>query len=212
MSQMLEQTPSSWVVDPSDETSMSDPKYFVMPDIPLPTDLANNNKKDENDYNSVLLMELLNNTEDMKNAEMVREAIDSFFSKANNNSSSAVVRIHDIEESNRELLRKLEKIKNTPEDERWPDADWPTEQAFLDAKIFIQKLPIHSIPMPSMGLAHDGEVNFLWKNDGVHIDLGFYGTGSYSYFARDKDGKEFGAEAIPASNGLPSKIIDFFTT
>ena len=104
------------------------------------------------------------------------------------------------------LLRQLDVIQNTPESERWPNADWPSEQAFKDANLFIQRLPPTAIHMPDLGLADDGEVNFLWKVGGVHLDLGFYGTGSFSYFARAQDGRKFYGDDIPASNGLPYEI------
>ena len=111
----------------------------------------------------------------------------------------------------RDLLAQLEKLKKTPKEDRWPNATWPTAQAFRDAAIFIRKLPLDSIPMPNMGLADDGEVNFLWKKDGVHVDLGFYGTCTYTYFAHGKDRRPIDGEDVPASEGLPSEIVDLFT-
>ena len=70
--------------------------------------------------------------------------------------------------------------------ERWPAAEWPSGRAFEDARTFIHALPVSSIPLPHLSFADDGEINFLWNQDGIHIDLGFYGTGTYSYFARGK--------------------------
>ena len=108
------------------------------------------------------------------------------------------------------LLARIFELKRTPENERWPDATWPSEQAFLDAEKFIDALPIASIPIPDIGLAHDGEVNFLWKHNGIHIDLGFYGTGAYSYFARNKNGDKLGSESVLASRGLPAEVLAWF--
>ena len=121
------------------------------------------------------------------------------------------VRPSRIGKLNRDLLAQLEKLKKTPKKERWPGATWPTAQAFRDAAIFIRKLPLDSIPIPDMGLADDGEVNFLWKEGGVHVDLGFYGTRTYTYFARGKDGRPIDGENILASEGLPSEIVELFT-
>ena len=104
------------------------------------------------------------------------------------------------------LLRQLHTIQSIPESERWPGADWPTEQAFDDARLFIRRLPPVAIHLPDVGLADDGEVNFLWKQNGLHIDLGFYGTGAFSYFARTADGRKFYGDDIPAANGLPYDI------
>ena len=109
------------------------------------------------------------------------------------------------------LLVQLITLQYTSEDERWPDAIWPNAQAFADAQTFIRRLPLNVIPLPEISLADDGEVNFLWQSDGVHVDLGFYGTGTCSYFARGKDGRRIHGDDAPASEGLPSEIITLFT-
>ena len=109
------------------------------------------------------------------------------------------------------LLAQLETLQHTPEDERWPDAIWPDARAFADARTFISRLPLNKIPLPEITLADDGEVNFFWKSNGVHVDLGFYGTGTCSYFARGRDGRRLYGDATPASEGLPSEITALFT-
>lgn len=110
----------------------------------------------------------------------------------------------------RSLLVWLDKIRLTPEAERQPSAVWPTDEAFEDARAFIQELPMSSIPSPNMGLADDGEVNFLWRVGGVYVDLGFYGTGVYSYFAQSRDEQEYSGENIPAIGGLPDEVVALF--
>ena len=106
------------------------------------------------------------------------------------------------------LIRRLDALQRTPELERWPAAEWPSEQAFADARAFIQRLPTGPILMPDMGLADDGEVNFLWKSDAVHIDLGMYGTGAFSYFARTGDWQRFYGDDCPVAHGLPVEIAN----
>ena len=108
------------------------------------------------------------------------------------------------------LIKNLEACQYKPEEERWPCAVWPNVKAFEDASIFIQHVDLGSIPMPIISLADDGEVNFLWKYDPVHVDLGFYGTGTYSYFACHKDGRELIGEIVPACRGLVPEIIQLF--
>ena len=120
------------------------------------------------------------------------------------------VRPSRIGKLNRDLLAQLKEFKKTSVEERWPDATWPSVQAFRDAEIFIRKLPLDSIPMPNIGLADDGEVNFLWDHDGVHVDLGFYGTGSYSYFACGKTGNKIYAEDALVSDDFPGEILALF--
>lgn len=108
------------------------------------------------------------------------------------------------------LQAQLKSLQLTPEKERWPDADWPSAQAFKDAETFITNLNLALIPMPHICLANDGEVNFFWKDGTVHVDLGFYGTCTFSYFARGRDGSKLYGEEIPACEGLPSKVEALF--
>jgi hypothetical protein len=63
------------------------------------------------------------------------------------------------------------------------------------------------IGSPSIGLADDGEVNFLWDYGGVHIDLGFYGTGTFSYYARDLEGNEYFGDDT-SSDKLPDDLAE----
>ena len=105
------------------------------------------------------------------------------------------------------LLWRLETLERRPESERWPAAEWPSGRAFEDARTFIHALPVSSIPLPHLSFADDGEINFLWNQDGIHIDLGFYGTGTYSYFARGKADEGFYADDVPASGGLPDALV-----
>ena len=107
-----------------------------------------------------------------------------------------------------ELLRQLNQEEDRPESERWPAADLPGKQAFADARAFIGQLPTCPIRLPDIGVADDGEVNFLWDGDGVYIDLGFYGTGDYSYFASDEDGQEFRCDDLPADGILPAELVN----
>ena len=109
-----------------------------------------------------------------------------------------------------QLIKSLQAYQYRLGDERWPCAEWPNERAFEDAYIFIQHLDLTSIPVPIITLADDGEVNFLWKYDPVHVDLGFYGTGSYSYFACHTDGRESVGDNVSADRGLLPEIIQLF--
>ena len=105
------------------------------------------------------------------------------------------------------LLRRLEVLEHRPESERWPAAEWPSDKAFADARAFIYALPMSLIPLPHLSLADDGEINFFWGQDGIHIDLGFYGPGTYSYYACGKDGEGFYENDIPIFRGLPDALL-----
>ena len=100
------------------------------------------------------------------------------------------------------LIARLDALQRIPETDRWPAADWPPPSAFADAIAFIESLPAESIPFPNVGLADDGEVNFLWSHDNIHVDLGFYGDGCFSYFGRRPDGQSVHGDDVPARTGL----------
>lgn len=104
------------------------------------------------------------------------------------------------------LLERLAELRSTPECDRWPDADWPVQAAFQDAGKFTERLPRSMRVRPHISLADDGEVNFSWSHDAMQIDLGFYGTGRFSFFARDKSGKEWFGDDIPVQSSLPAEL------
>ena len=65
--------------------------------------------------------------------------------------------------------------------------------------------------MADIGLADDVEINFVWKTESVHVDLGFHDEGSCSYFARDGAGREFLVNDFVSDQGLPPEITDLLT-
>lgn len=105
------------------------------------------------------------------------------------------------------LQKRLSDLCSLPEDQRLPDSDWPTNQAFEDAWKFVTLLPIFMSKLPYISVANDGEVNFGWDNDAMQIDLGFYGDSTYSYFARGNDGSEWLGDDIPVASPLPDALF-----
>lgn len=118
---------------------------------------------------------------------------------------------NEPEQGIRSLLRRLADLYSTPENERWPNADWPTFTAFDDAWQFTNRLPSNLKGLPHISLADDGEVNFSWSGGAIHIDLGFYGTGTFSYYGRDSDGKEFFGDDIPVTSSLPEDLASLLS-
>ena len=104
------------------------------------------------------------------------------------------------------LLERLAELRWLPEEQRWPGADWPTEEAFQNAGKFTERLPGTMKAAPYISLADDGEVNFAWTRDGMLIDLGFYGTGAYSFYARGRDGDEWFGDDISVMATLPEEL------
>lgn len=109
------------------------------------------------------------------------------------------------------LLQRLADLYLTPADERLPEANWPTREAFEDAWQFTKQLPEDLKELPHISLADDGEVNFAWTGGAIHIDLGFYGTGAFSYYGRDRDGREFFGDDIPVMSPLPEDLTSLIS-
>jgi hypothetical protein len=61
---------------------------------------------------------------------------------------------------------------------------------FLD--LLLEKGFLHR-NKPQLSLMDDGEVNFWWDLPESLLDIGFYGTGIYSYYAEIGD-QEYGAD------------------
>ena len=104
------------------------------------------------------------------------------------------------------LLERLAELRWLPEELRWPGADWPTEKAFQDAGKFTERLPGTMRVAPYISLADDGEVNFAWSQEGMLIDLGFYGSGTYSFYARGHDGEKWFGDDISVLSPLPKEL------
>ncbi len=109
------------------------------------------------------------------------------------------------------LMERLAELRWLPEDLKWPGADLPAEQAFRDAVSFTERLPVSLVATPHISLADDGEVNFSWSTNGIRIDLGFYGTGAFSYYARDKDGNELFGDDVSVTSSLPKHLVELMT-
>ena len=110
----------------------------------------------------------------------------------------------------RRLLARLDAIADD-EGSPLPDDVFPSPQAWRDARTFVLNLPKSLVHLPNIGLAADGEINFLWKQGGLHIDLGLYGSGTFSYYARDESGREYFENARSAVDGLPSEVASLVT-
>ena len=69
----------------------------------------------------------------------------------------------------RQLLAVLDALP-PPDVGRWPNAVPPDPGALRDARTFILSLPLRLVHLPDIGLADDGEVNFLWNDGGLHCN------------------------------------------
>ena len=85
-----------------------------------------------------------------------------------------------------------------------------TDQAVNDAQRFLTTHEgMFYVNAPHISWAEDNELNFWWtiKKIGFYMDLGFYGDGTYSYYAR-KRCKEWRSDATVCGEMLPQEIID----
>ena len=103
------------------------------------------------------------------------------------------------------------RLKELRHREAAPGADPSKPAAFTDAEAFAGQLPSPLSQMPHISLADDGELNFAWNGGPIYIDLGFYGTGTYSYFARDKRGRKHHGDDVPASGPIPDNLMQILS-
>ena len=106
-----------------------------------------------------------------------------------------------------QLIQQLQYLLEISNEKEFQLSQWPTETAFRDAREFILRLPLKKISSPRIRLSDDGEINFLWSSKDYQVDLGFYGTETYSYFGRNAQGKEIMGEDELATLGLADSII-----
>lgn len=84
-----------------------------------------------------------------------------------------------------------------------------SKKALDEAENFLSFLPLDRIHSPRISLAADGEINFNWKiSTGIVTDLGFYGTGVYSFYSRGPSGEEHFANKVPVDKGLSSIVLE----
>lgn len=89
-----------------------------------------------------------------------------------------------------------------------PDSIGPTLATVKQAVAFARELhAIADLAQPYISLASDGEINFYWKTPRIELDLGFTGTGQYSYYGRTPDGIEFAEDGAELNQPLPSELI-----
>jgi hypothetical protein len=110
----------------------------------------------------------------------------------------------------KEMLNRIRYLQDTYIVPYQPGGVAPTSQAFSDAESFILKLPLNRTGIPVINVAADGEVNFNWTGKNTHIDLGFFGNGTYSYFGRGA-GTEAIGENVAAKSDIPEDLLKIAT-
>lgn len=109
-----------------------------------------------------------------------------------------------------QLNERLQELHRTiPEHVSFDDTS-PVHRALAEAGEFIGCLPFPLIFMPEVSLARDGEVNFFWQNDMFYLDLGFYGDGHGSCFARTVSGRKIHLDRITPKGPFPPELRELF--
>lgn len=108
-------------------------------------------------------------------------------------------------------IAKVRKLRQYPDNWDGNGAVAPDRKAVSEAEDFMRILLSRELKLPYISLANDGEINFFWDDGDISLDLGFYGEGFYSYYGKDKNGKEYMADEIPCSKELPADILKLLT-
>ena len=108
-----------------------------------------------------------------------------------------------------EAAARIRLLATYPEGWKGEGSKAVSRAAAEDAQIFAGALfKNKDISPPLIDLGADGEINFYWKTARVTIDLGFYGTGTYSYYALLPDGQAIAGDDVPVKQPLPPKLLD----
>ena len=110
----------------------------------------------------------------------------------------------------RQLFERLDTFQNKAHGyEELDDIKLPTDKAFKEAKDFIRLLPLATILAPKIYFPEDGEILFVWKRqeDKLHVDLGLYGDGKYSYLATNNNEEGLTEDEVDVKEGLSSKLL-----
>ncbi len=106
------------------------------------------------------------------------------------------------------IHRLRESVRRSVSSDGWEGASPEAlERALGDAEEFVSGWVGTPVAKPDVGLADDGEVNFFWKHEGARVDLGFFGDGTYSYFAKDRHGERYFGDDVPAGDGLADELL-----
>jgi hypothetical protein len=117
--------------------------------------------------------------------------------------------ILDKDRSDLEVISRIRKLGTCKPEWLNPNSKAPSARAIQDAEVFSKVLfGGDNLKIPHVSPAEDGEVNFWWEDPTGMVDLGFYGNGKYSYYARLSNGAEFIQDAVPITQSLPFELLN----
>ncbi|MGW5961029.1 hypothetical protein [Methylorubrum thiocyanatum] len=106
------------------------------------------------------------------------------------------------------LIKRIREIATYQAGWDGPESVGPTVETVKQAIDFARQLQsLGDIAPPYITAANDGEINFYWKTPHLALDLGFTGTGQYSYYGQTPDGAEFAEDGADVGQPLPLELI-----
>ena len=82
----------------------------------------------------------------------------------------------------------------------------PKRESVEEAERFISIITKDNVLEPYISLAADGEINFYWKNDDFLLDIGFFGDGVYSLYAKVRSEQEIIEDDLSLEYPLPESV------
>lgn len=182
-------------------------------DIPIVSDQTSNNSEInllESSVNSFLTVTICMSLSTL-NVPLIRSSTTNVLD-TNQNISVEEQGVGQILNRNRQDIKTIARIRELGSYQKgWYDGcdGCPASpQAIKDAEMFVRNLDLNHIHLPYISLAKDGEVNFWWDIEAIKLDLGFYGDGTYSYYAKLGDDSELFEDEASVSFHLPQEILE----
>ncbi|HVJ54849.1 MAG TPA: hypothetical protein VM689_20485 [Aliidongia sp.] len=105
-------------------------------------------------------------------------------------SAAAIARLNSLFASARRSGRRIE----------------ATKEQFRAAILFVHHLYKHSLPMPHISIADDGEILFFGRSGGYYLDIGVQRDGTLSVFAKSPDDEDILIDGIQAESFISARL------
>ncbi len=63
------------------------------------------------------------------------------------------------------------------------------------------------MPLPEPMIAGSGIIGLYWDNQGIYVEIGFEGDGTFWCYAEDAEGHEASEDSILVGDELPSDLL-----
>lgn len=91
---------------------------------------------------------------------------------------------------------------------KYEEHDKLNENAIDDAIVFLQQL-LPGTKQPTVEVQFDGEIELYWAKDYLELQVGFYGDGTYSFYAKNnKLDDTISGDNIPV-NIISQRIVPY---